>query len=128
MTPEGRVKDRIKKRLKEMGAYYHMPVQNGLGAPALDFHVCMPVLITPEMVGTTIGVYVAIESKAPGKDLTPRQRQTSKEVREARGVAVKIDGEDLSVLTDIRMGVRTGERIITTLGERRCLWRNREPK
>jgi len=89
-----------------------MPVQNGLGSPALDFHVCMPVLITPEMVGTVIGVYVAIETKAPGKDLTPRQEATARAVRQAHGIAVKIDSDDLSVLTDIRMGVRMGEKII----------------
>jgi hypothetical protein len=65
----------------------------------------MPVLVTPEMVGKTIGVYVAVETKAPGKPLTPRQENTSKEVRKAYGKAVMIDGEDLSALTDIRMGV-----------------------
>ena len=46
MTPEGRVKSRLKKAIKAAEAdglcvYYHMPVQNGMGAPTLDFVGCV---------------------------------------------------------------------------------------
>ncbi len=59
-TPEGKVKDKIKKMLKEHGAYFHMPVQNGMGAPTLDF------------VGCYCSHYFAIEAKAPGKNEFPQ--------------------------------------------------------
>lgn len=106
MTPEGKVKDRVKRRLNEMGAYYHMPVQNGMGSPALDFHVCMPILITADMVGTVIGAYVGIETKAPGNAPTIRQLRTMDNIHAAHGIAVVIDGDDLGKLTDIKLGVR----------------------
>jgi hypothetical protein len=80
-TPEGKVKDKIKTLLKKHGAYWHMPVQNGMGKPALDFHVCHR------------GRYVSVEAKAPGKQPTPRQRQTIDEIIKAGGVVFIIDGD-----------------------------------
>lgn len=64
MTPEGRVKFQVKSVLLGRRVYYHMPVQNGMGAPTLDFTGCHK------------GFYYAVETKAPGKDATPRQRNT----------------------------------------------------
>jgi hypothetical protein len=60
-TPEGRIKDRVKKALNKLGAYYFMPVQRGLGASSLDFICCYE------------GRFFAIETKVPGKKLSPRQ-------------------------------------------------------
>lgn len=85
MTPEGRVKEAVKKVLKRFGAYWHMPVMNGLGAPSLDF------------VGCFMGRYFAIETKAPGKKPTPRQEVTIETIRKAGGCCFVIDG-DVSML------------------------------
>jgi hypothetical protein len=65
-TPEGKVKDLVKKMLKDFGpeVYSHWPVQNGMGSPTLDCIIC------------AWGSYVAIETKVEGKDLTPRQNTT----------------------------------------------------
>lgn len=92
MTPEGKVKAAVKKVLKGADAYYHCPVMNGMGAPALDFHVCVPVTITQDMVGGRVGVYVGIETKAPGKTFTPRQLLTAREITEAGGEVFLVDG------------------------------------
>tara|TARA_R110000868_G_scaffold45410_1_gene150650 strand:+ start:201 stop:476 length:276 start_codon:yes stop_codon:yes gene_type:complete len=81
MTPEGRVKDAVKKVLKAHNAYYHMAVMNGLGAPTLDF------------VGCHRGRYFAIETKAPGKKPTPRQWSTIIDMRTAGGKVFIIDGD-----------------------------------
>ena len=80
-TPEGKVKDSIRTLLKASGAYWHMPVQNGLGKPALDFHVCHR------------GRYAAVEAKAPGKKPTPRQVITMDEIVRAGGRVFLIDGD-----------------------------------
>ena len=85
MTPEGKVKDKVKKLLKEAGAYYHMPVQNGMGAPTLDF------------VGCHQGNFFAIETKAPGKKPTPRQEQTIADMRRARAAVFVVDGSEETV-------------------------------
>ncbi len=73
MTPEGKVKEQVKKLLKAHGVYYHMPVQNGLGAPTLDFICCHN------------GRYIAIETKAPKKKPSPRQEVTMMEIAFAGG-------------------------------------------
>jgi predicted RecB family endonuclease len=71
MTPEGRVKDRVKALLKKHGAYYHMPVQNGFGAPTLD------------IIGCHKGRFFAVETKAGRGDYTDRQRQTAENMATA---------------------------------------------
>ena len=81
-TPEGKVKDAIKIVLKRMGAYYHMPVQNGMGKPSLDFICCIR------------GKFVAIEAKADGGHTTLRQQQTLAKMREAGAVALVVTGEN----------------------------------
>lgn len=72
-TPEGKVKDEIKKVLKkyEPCVYYFMPVQNGMGKPGVDFHC------------SAWGRAFAIEAKAPGKKPTARQRNTLEEMKDA---------------------------------------------
>jgi hypothetical protein len=93
-TPEGKVKTIVKQVLKANAAYYHMPVQNGMGSPSLDFACCVPVLITEDMVGKTIGAYLGIETKREGGKVTPRQERTMKEIRDAGGRAILIEGEE----------------------------------
>lgn len=80
MTPEGKVKDAVKKFLREQGAYYFMPVQNGMGAPGLDFHCCYR------------GRAFFIETKAPGAKLTERQQLTRGSMELAGGMVFVIDG------------------------------------
>jgi penicillin-binding protein-related factor A (putative recombinase) len=80
-TPEGKVKKQVKALLKQYGAYYHMPVQTGYGAPTLDF------------IGCYRGRYFGIETKAPGKKPTPRQELTMAMINEAGGAVFVIDSE-----------------------------------
>ena len=88
MTPEGRVKQRIKKLLEELNIYYHMPVQNGMGMPTLDFICCV------------MGRYVAIEAKQFGETVTLMQARTTKQIRDRGGVVLVVagTGEPLEIL------------------------------
>lgn len=72
-TPEGKVKDKVKKLLKQYGVYWHCPVMNGLGAPSLDFICCVR------------GRFFGIETKAGDKQATPRQESTMADIRKAGG-------------------------------------------
>lgn len=80
MTPEGRVKAAVKRMREHLEqetgepVYSFMPVQNGMGAPALDFYWCFH------------GRFFAIETKAPGKTLTARQKETRKQIERAGGI------------------------------------------
>ena len=73
VTPESKVKAKLKAYLRGHGDYYFMPVQTGLGSTTLDFLVC------------NAGRFQAYECKAPGKKLTPRQELVSKQIRAAGG-------------------------------------------
>lgn len=81
MTPEGKVKETVRTMLKKHHAYWHSPVQNGMGRPSLDFICCLR------------GRYFAVETKAPGNYLTQRQQLTKKEIEDAGG-RVFVVGED----------------------------------
>lgn len=81
MTPEGKVKEKVKKVLKEAGAYYHMPVQNGMGKPSLDFVCCHK------------GRFLAIETKTEKGKLTLRQQMTMDEMQKAGAIVLVIRGE-----------------------------------
>lgn len=88
-TPESKVKAKVKKLLKDHGVYWLMPVQNGMGAPALDFHCCHQ------------GRYFGIETKAGNKRPTPRQEITMSDIRLAGGLAFLINEvEGLQELQD----------------------------
>jgi hypothetical protein len=85
MTPEARVKQGVIKLLKELGAWYYMPVPNGyskMGVP--DFLICYK------------GVFIAVETKAPGKknNTSPMQRREIAAINTAGGFAVVIDNAD----------------------------------
>lgn len=82
MTPEGKVKNVVKKRLDEAEAYNHWPVQTGYGAACLDCHGCYE------------GIYYAIETKAPGKHPTARQLITIEDIQNAGG-QVFVIGESI---------------------------------
>jgi hypothetical protein len=83
MTPEGRIKLRVKRLLKEYepDLYYEMPVPSGFGKAGLDFHCCF------------WGYYFAVETKAPGKGPTPRQALTIKAIMRSRGSVFVIDSD-----------------------------------
>lgn len=75
------MKDKVRKALKAALAYWHMPVQNGMGKPALDFHVCAK------------GFYAGVETKAPGGKPTARQIITAAEIVKAGGSFFLVDGD-----------------------------------
>ena len=77
---EERVKSHVKKLLKKYAAYYFMPVQSGYGGQSLDF-LC-----------SHKSRFFAIETKAPGHHLTPRQELIRTEI-EAGGGVVFVIGE-----------------------------------
>lgn len=83
MTPEGRVKARVKGILKAAGAYWFMPVQRGFGSPSLDFLVCYR------------GRFIGIETKRPGEpNPTSRQRLTMNEMAAAGAITLLVNGDD----------------------------------
>jgi hypothetical protein len=89
MTPEGRIKIKIKKLLDSYAhhVYYFMPVQTGYGNRTVDF------------LGCICGVFFAIEAKKPGGKVTALQNATLERIREAGAMVLVVsDDESLAVL------------------------------
>lgn len=97
-TPEGKVKDQVKKFMKERQIWSYMPVQNGMGVVGIpDLIACAPIKITQDMVGKTIGAFFAVETKAPGKikNATENQKRNLRAIGTHGGVAVVADRVDI---------------------------------
>jgi hypothetical protein len=92
-TPEGRVKEAVKKELKSRGIWYFMPMQNGFGVVGIpDFICCWE------------GLFLAIETKAPGKrsQTTSNQDRVIAEIKKHDGRAIVVD--DVSQVIDFFEG------------------------
>ena len=91
-TPEGYVKDAVRKYLKAIGAYRFSPVQMGIGSPTLDDLCCIG------------GKFVAIEYKREGKIPTPRQDMTIFAIKRAGGIAVWGDSAE-HIIEQLKMSL-----------------------
>lgn len=81
-TPESKVKRKVSGLLKATpGVWYTMPVPSGFGESTLDY------------MGCYLGRFFAIETKAPGKQPTLRQRQTIAAIERSGGKTFVIDGD-----------------------------------
>jgi Holliday junction resolvase len=88
MTPEGAVKNRVKKELDELGAYYFMPATGGFGRSGI-----------PDFVGCHKGVFFAIECKA-GKGIpTALQERELKNIKRAGGQAWVVNETNVELLS-----------------------------
>ena len=87
MTPEVKVKKRIKKLLDDAGAYYAMPIGTGYGNSGVpDFLVCLG------------GEFLAIEAKAGKNEPTALQLKNIAHIRNSGGVAIVVNEEAIAAL------------------------------
>lgn len=88
MTPEARVKKAIREILKELGAYYSMPIGSGYGASTgtPDFLICLS------------GLFIGVEAKAGKNKPTALQEKNLKQIQEAGGYAIVVNEENLPEL------------------------------
>lgn len=63
-------------------------VQYGLCVGSSDLVGWLPVTVTPDMVGTTVALFVAVEAKTPTGTLRPEQRAFLQAVRAAGGLGM----------------------------------------
>lgn len=98
---ENDVKALVKKVLDSHKAWSYAPIQTGMGAHGIpDRIACVPIKITQEMVGQTVGLFVGIEAKRPGRrgeknaGATGQQINQLREIIDAGGVALLVDGQE----------------------------------
>jgi hypothetical protein len=82
MTPEGKVKKKVKEYLQSIDAWYYMPVSNGMGRVG-----CPDILVCYK------GMFMAFETKAPGKikNVTANQQREIDGIQRANGLAHVVD-------------------------------------
>lgn len=87
MTPEGKVKKRVRKVLDELNAYYVMPVTGGYGnSGAPDFLVCHK------------GKFFGIECKAGDNKPTALQYKNLHHIQECGGVGLVVNEHNVEQL------------------------------
>jgi len=85
-TPEAKVKEKIKKILKERGAYYAMPMGTGYGNSGVpDFLVCLN------------GEFLAIEAKAGRGVPTALQEKNMRDIEKAGGRTLVVNEQSLEL-------------------------------
>lgn len=94
MTPEGKVKEQVKKLLKEHGVWYFMPVPWGKTG-------------IPDFCCVVKGRALFIETKAGKNKATPLQVLTMEEIRKAGGLAFVINENGLGFLDDVLNDLET---------------------
>lgn len=87
LTPERKVKDKVKKVLKALGVYYAMPATGGYGSSGVpDFLICYR------------GRFIGIECKANGGKTTVLQEKNLDDIRRNGGVALVINENNVDIL------------------------------
>jgi hypothetical protein len=84
MTPEGKVKDKVKRLFKSMGVYYAMPATGGYGVSGVpDFLVCLK------------GRFIGVECKAGKGKPTALQLKNLAEIEASGGISVIVNEDNL---------------------------------
>lgn len=86
MTPEAKVKAKVKATLAKHGVYYFMPATHGYGSSGVpDIIVCMR------------GRFIGVECKANGGRVTDLQRKNLVQIADNGGIALLVDETGLGV-------------------------------
>ena len=85
--PEKKVKDRIRKTLEELGAWYFFPPSNGYGRAGI-----------PDVIGILRGVPFAIEAKAGKNKPTMLQLRELERIQAAGGLALVVNENNVDEL------------------------------
>jgi hypothetical protein len=89
MTPEGKVKKRVKAILDEQQVYHFSPMQNGMGRAGI-----------PDIVACHGGRFIGIECKAGSNKPTALQERELSRILEAGGEAYVINEENIEQLKE----------------------------
>jgi len=84
MTPEGKVKAKVKKILDELGVYHFSPQSGIYGRSGIA-----------DIIGCHSGRFIAIECKAGRGTTTALQDKELEKVRDAGGVALVINENNI---------------------------------
>ena len=87
MTPEAKVKKRVREMLDKLGIYHFSPPGMGLGRAGI-----------PDIIACYNGHFVAIECKAGTNKLTPLQERELNRIMNAGGEAFVVNEDNITEL------------------------------
>jgi len=86
-TPEKKIKEKVKRILKKIDAYFCMPATGGYGASGVpDILVCYK------------GRFIGIETKANGNRPTALQHKHLQDIKTSGGLSLVIDETNIDML------------------------------
>jgi len=90
MTPEAKVKKRIKETLDSMGAYFLQPIGTGFGSNG-----------APDIVACYKGLFIGVEAKAGKGKTTALQEFNLTRIKAMGGLALVINETNVSQLREL---------------------------
>ena len=91
LTPEAKVKKKVKEILDQMGVYHFSPMQNGMGRAGI-----------PDIIGCLEGQFLGIECKAGKGTTTALQERELTRIQNAGGYALVVNEENINQLWEIK--------------------------
>ena len=91
LTPEAKVKKKVKEILDQMEVYHFSPMQNGMGRAGI-----------PDIVGCLDGQFLGIECKAGRGTTTALQERELTRIQNAGGYALVVNEENINQLWEIK--------------------------
>lgn len=98
MTPEGKVKAKVRKKLDEAKAYYFMPATGGYGKSGV-----------PDIVACVNGWFIGIECKAGINKPTALQQNNLNAIKASGGTALVINENNINELEDCLNQIKKGQ-------------------
>jgi hypothetical protein len=98
MTPEGKVKAKVRKKLDEAKAYYFMPATGGYGKSGV-----------PDIVACVNGWFIGIECKAGINKPTALQQNNLNAIKASGGTALVINENNINELEDCINQIKEGQ-------------------
>lgn len=87
MTPEVKVKNKVKKFLDSLGCYHFSPLSGGYGRSGV-----------PDIIACFKGRFIAIECKAGKGKLTELQKYNIEQIKSAGGLAIVVNESNIEEL------------------------------
>jgi len=91
LTPEAKVKKKVKEILDQMGVYHFSPMQNGMGRAGI-----------PDIIGCLDGQFLGIECKAGKGTTTALQERELTRIQNAGGYALVVNETNINQLWEIK--------------------------
>jgi hypothetical protein len=90
LTPEKKIKNKVKKVLDNLSCYYFMPATGGYGASG-----------APDIIACWRGIFYGIECKANGNKPTSLQMKHLTDIHFAGGISIVVDETNIDDLENI---------------------------